>query len=147
MKDVEILGDGEIVWINGGPTGGAIGRFGKQGIDVHSLDTTSCLYCTHSPTSIQDWFIFQEKMLEHHGVSVPDHLIPRRFYKDLIPGRTRYGSMILISFRIDPYNDDRLLTMTWLSYADFVGRFRSVEFPRTIILWHELEMIMGHGTW
>lgn len=83
--DVEVLSNGETVWVNGGETGGAIGRFGPNGIDVHSADTTSCLYCTHERTTVEDWFTFQSKMLEHHGVRVNDDHTPRRFIRDLVP--------------------------------------------------------------
>jgi hypothetical protein len=76
--DVEIVSDGRTVWINGGATGGAIGRFGPNGIDVHSLDTTSCLYCTHAKTYVGDWAIFKAKMLEHHGVIVDEGHRPLR---------------------------------------------------------------------
>lgn len=75
---VEIVSDGEIVWVNGGPAGGSIARFGKRGIDVHTLDTTGCLHCTHEPTGLEDWEIFKAKVLEHHGVEVADEHMPKR---------------------------------------------------------------------
>lgn len=84
--EVEILSDGDMVWINGGPTGGAIGRFGKNGIDIHTLDTTGCLHCTHGPTSSADYDTFVAKMLEHHGVAVGAEHRPRRFRS---PGPSR----------------------------------------------------------
>jgi hypothetical protein len=76
---VEIFSDGRIVWVNGGDTGGAIGRFGLNGIDVHTADTTGCLHCTHERTEAADWDIFVSKMREHHGVKVGDEHRPERF--------------------------------------------------------------------
>lgn len=75
--DPEIQSDGVTVWVHG-PTG-TIGRFGRNGIDVHAEDTASCLHCTHDVTTAQDWVTFQLKMLEHHGVVVGDEHKPVRF--------------------------------------------------------------------
>lgn len=77
MADREILSDGVTVWVNG--AGGAWGRFGVNGIDVHSRDASSCLHCTHEPTKSSDWPIFQAKMWEHHGVRVGDDHRPTRW--------------------------------------------------------------------
>lgn len=74
----EVFSNGESVWVNGGFTGGAIGRFGRNGIDVHSEDTASCLYCTHEPTTAADWETFKREMLRHHGVVVGDAHRPER---------------------------------------------------------------------
>lgn len=73
----EILSDGIVVWVNRGT--GCIGRFGKNGIDVHSVDTVTCLHCTHERTSAGDWEVFKEKMIEHHLVLVTDIHKPKRF--------------------------------------------------------------------
>lgn len=74
--DVEISSDGATVWVNG--PDGAIGRFGARGIDVHTVDTSGCLYCTHELTGRSDWDVFAVKMREHHGVDVDDEHMPVR---------------------------------------------------------------------
>jgi hypothetical protein len=78
--EVEVTSDGDIVWVN--TAGGAIGRFGRNGIDIHTRDTSGCLYCTHAPTGPWDWHIFQQKMWEMHGVMVTDEHRPTRFPPD-----------------------------------------------------------------
>lgn len=72
-----IESDGVTVWVNGSQ--GSIGRFGVMGIDVHTADTSGCLHCTHGRTTAADWDIFVAKMLEHHGVVVPESVRPLRF--------------------------------------------------------------------
>lgn len=73
----EVTSDGVTVWVNG--INGALARFGQSGIDVHSADTTSCIYCTHKPPTAQDWETFKAKVWEHHGVDVSDDHKPARF--------------------------------------------------------------------
>ena len=73
----QLMSDGVTVWINNKV--GSIGRFGLRGIDVHTADTTGCLYCTHGYTRRQDWDVFVEKMLENHGVVVDQKHRPVRF--------------------------------------------------------------------
>lgn len=71
----------DTVWV-AGPDGSCLGRFSKKfGLDVHTsaeaqLDgAAQCLYCTHSPAGPEDWKIFRAKMLEHHGIEVPENFI------------------------------------------------------------------------
>jgi hypothetical protein len=77
----EILTDGITVWVNS-QTGHTIGRFGKLGIDIHNATSDGCLYCTHSETTLDDWFIFVGAMIGFHGVTVdPRRYMPERFRK------------------------------------------------------------------
>ena len=74
---VDVTSDGKTVWVNSAT--GCLGRFGRFGIDIHTRDTTGCLHCTHGIVSDDDWEVFKEKMLEHHGVLVGDIYKPLRF--------------------------------------------------------------------
>ena len=80
---IQIDSDGVTVWVNDDTC--CLGRFGRFGIDVHhkfdpNADrNTECLHCTHTATTAEDWEIFKEKMLEHHGVTVTDKYKPDRF--------------------------------------------------------------------
>lgn len=74
--------DGITVWVNGG--GGLIGRFGRQGVDIHQPMSEQqthgeCLFCTHGPTTPADWDTFVEKMLELHQIKVSAKFKPKRF--------------------------------------------------------------------
>ena len=62
------------VWVNA-DTGECIGRFGLYGVDVHRRigdqgALGECLKCTHERTTAADWKIFQDAMMEHHGVDL-----------------------------------------------------------------------------
>jgi hypothetical protein len=73
-----ITSDGVTVWINGSE--GAIARFGRMGIDIHTMDTTGCLFCTHEPTDqLHHWWLFQDKVREHYNIVVYDDHMPDRF--------------------------------------------------------------------
>jgi hypothetical protein len=72
----EITTDGRTVWINGGP-GGAIGRFGPGGVDVHNIENTGCLARTHGKPGMAEWRFFVDKMQEHHGIRVAAKYRPR----------------------------------------------------------------------
>lgn len=78
--------DGVTVWVNGS-AGECIGRFGRNGIDIHTTieaqtsGKPQCLHCTHEPTTINDWWVFLKKMHELYHID-PDILgehIPNRF--------------------------------------------------------------------
>ena len=73
----EIVSDGTTIWIN--TAAGTIARFGRLGIDVHSPDTSTCLYCTHGATTEADWHRFRLAVLTHHGIPVGDQHMPTRF--------------------------------------------------------------------
>lgn len=79
---MQIDTDGITVWVNG-DLGECIGRFGRNGIDIHTTMAmqmdTQCLFCTHTPVTRADWELFQEKMLELHGVKVEEKHCPVRF--------------------------------------------------------------------
>lgn len=66
----QVSSDGRTVWVNS--CTGALARFSKWGVDVHTEDTTGCLHCTPGPTAAVDWELFKAKVLEHHGVTVDD---------------------------------------------------------------------------
>jgi hypothetical protein len=75
--EVQIMSDGVTVWVNG--PNGSLARFGAMGIDVHTADTTGCLYCTHGPTATEEqWRAFVDAVAEHHHVAVTDDHRPGR---------------------------------------------------------------------
>jgi hypothetical protein len=78
----QITTDGVTVWVCN-EHGATLGRFGKQGIDIHSGKPdadTECLYCTHVPTTLDDWFVFVGAMIAFHGIQVdPRNYMPDRF--------------------------------------------------------------------
>lgn len=85
MPEYDITTDGITVWVNGPYS--LLGRFGKMGVDIHHahepglwpMPASECLFCTHAQTTRQDWGLFVEKMLQLHGVKVPDKYLPDRF--------------------------------------------------------------------
>jgi len=84
FKHVQIDTDGITVWVN--CEAGCIARFGRQGIDIHSVAmpggprvSDDCLYCTHGPVTKTDWHTFVAKMLELYKFKVPEEYMPRRF--------------------------------------------------------------------
>lgn len=69
------------VWVNSA-YGYCLGRFGRMGIDVHrppDIKAGECLHCTHGPVTVEDWYVFVAKMKEHHGVTVLQRYMPKRF--------------------------------------------------------------------
>lgn len=80
MPPYEIISSRTAVWVNDGS--GCIGRFGKNGIDIHRtlLDQmnsgSECLACTHAPTTEADWQDFRRLMMHHYRIDVPDSARP-----------------------------------------------------------------------
>lgn len=79
----QIDNDTRTVWVNG-PQGECLARFGAMGVDVHRSmqdqleDKSECLCCTHAPTDLNDWRLFQRETLRHHAIVVGDEHMPRR---------------------------------------------------------------------
>lgn len=82
----QIESDGVTVWVNG-PMGECLGRFGRNGIDIHTTfeaqrnGSPQCLHCTHGPVTLEHWRVFLDKMEEHYGVDrdkLAEHM-PDRF--------------------------------------------------------------------
>lgn len=81
----EVAWDGRTVWVNSGQTGMSLARFGRAGIDVH-MDAEDqmrtgrqCLACSHPAkgfAQLEDWHKFRELVKTHHGVTVPENMIP-----------------------------------------------------------------------
>lgn len=77
----EVTYDGKTVWINGDDSC-CIGRFSKNGIDIHHGMTTqmrlgvSCLDCKSGPMTIADWHAFRASMLEYYGVVIEEKCMP-----------------------------------------------------------------------
>ncbi len=73
--EIVVSGNGDTVWING-DDGLCWARFSKKfGIDVHRSSSmqqadTECLYCTRGNADADDWAVFREEVLRHHGVAV-----------------------------------------------------------------------------
>jgi hypothetical protein len=78
----QIDSDGKTVWVNS-HEGCCIGRFSRDGIDVHHDAPTQiergqqCLDCKKGPTTLEDWVHFVEAMKRHFDVVVPGHHMPR----------------------------------------------------------------------
>lgn len=80
-SDAATSWDGQTVWVNG-PDGGCIGRFGRNGVDIHFDSATQitlgrqCMACTHGRPSPEDWDRFVEHMAGV-GATVPKAARPR----------------------------------------------------------------------
>ncbi len=67
----------DAVWIHSSD-GGTVGRFGRNGIDIHNSPTVvretgiECLLCTHRPSTPADWKLFREMALDLWGIDVPE---------------------------------------------------------------------------
>lgn len=81
-NNCEITSDGRMVWINDN-SGCCVGRFGKNGIDVHhsgpmQMDLgEQCLEFKIGPTNFSDWRDFQGAMKRHYRVMVKDAHMPK----------------------------------------------------------------------
>jgi hypothetical protein len=73
----QVQSDGRSVWVHCS-NGMTVARFGRFGIDVHSLDSTECLHCTHGETSPEDWAAFVASVKHHYGFVVPVEHRPER---------------------------------------------------------------------
>ena len=77
----EVVVGSHAVWVNSAD-GHCIGRFGRNGVDVHhALEDAlaggpQCLACTHRRTTLEDWHWFRELMFLHHAVAVPADALP-----------------------------------------------------------------------
>lgn len=77
INNHQVLTDGQTVWVNSTESG-AVARIGRSRIDVHSKDNTSCADC--GPVEgdlVAIWGRFKAKVLEHHGVSIPEGFKPK----------------------------------------------------------------------
>ena len=92
-RSVSITHGLNATWVNDS-VGYCIGRFGRNGIDVHmpagNHSNTECLHCTHGPTSMADWLEFKRLMLTHYQVTVTDkdmpnflHLLQKKLTKNI----------------------------------------------------------------
>lgn len=65
------------VWIHSAADGSTVGRFGRQGVDLHTTATEQlagmpeCRLCTHGQPSLEEWQLFRSKAYEWWGVTVP----------------------------------------------------------------------------
>lgn len=80
LGDCEISTDGKTVWING-PDGCCLGRFSKNGIDIHKIAKLQetdgqCIDCEKGPTDIAAWHRFQLGMFAAHAVTVSAKFTP-----------------------------------------------------------------------
>ena len=73
---VEVSTDGRTVWVNS-DSAGAVGRFGKVGIDIHNRNNDSCENCgPHQGNYRQSWSNFRRGIMKVHGMMVPDDFKP-----------------------------------------------------------------------
>jgi hypothetical protein len=73
-KQYIIETDGRTVWING--PYGLLGRFSRQGIDVHVNGRCEGDSCVSERCSLQHWRDFQKKMVQYHKIVVSDEYAP-----------------------------------------------------------------------
>lgn len=71
----EITTDCKTVWVNEAYFG-AVGRFGKNRMDVHSRKNDSCVDCGEHDNSGAAWELFKKSMQQHHGVIISDTFKP-----------------------------------------------------------------------
>lgn len=69
--------DSHTLWVNG--LDGLVARFGPRGIDIHLAGSCAGGYCTHGPTTLEDWEVFKRRMLEIHQIVVTDEHLPDSF--------------------------------------------------------------------
>nr|WP_234288205.1 hypothetical protein [Pseudomonas fluorescens] len=64
-----------------------VGRFSERGIDLHNTITEQlagspeCRLCTHGSTTVADWALFREKVLEWWGLAIPADAISPEYLK------------------------------------------------------------------
>ena len=77
----EVMSDGRTVWVNAAD-GCCVGRFSKQGIDVHygaeqqMLIGRQCLQCKKGPCDAEDWLEFRAAMRLHFNINVAEAHAP-----------------------------------------------------------------------
>lgn len=74
-RDYTIETDGRVVWVNG--LAALVGRFSKNGIDVHVDGKCVGDSCSPGPCTVEHWREFQKKMVDLHGITVPDKYMPK----------------------------------------------------------------------
>lgn len=75
INGAQVLGDGNTVWVN--TDAGAIGRFSKTRIDIHSPSNTSCAVCGPTGADLEDaWLRFKKGMRVHHDIRIPEIFRP-----------------------------------------------------------------------
>jgi hypothetical protein len=84
--EVQLSDSRTAVWVHASD-GSTVGRFGRQGIDLHNTvseqmnGASECRLCTHGQPGIEDWNLFREKALEWWGVNVPADAFDERLFK------------------------------------------------------------------
>ena len=74
------------VWVHSSD-GSTVGRFGRQGVDLHNTVTAmlqgapECRLCTHGKPTKADWELFREKVLEWWGIRVPEDAFDPKLLK------------------------------------------------------------------
>lgn len=75
----------DAVWVHSLSDGSTVGRFGRQGIDLHNSVTDQmagkpeCRFCTHGQPSPADWQMFRDRVSEWFGIDVPDDAFDPRW--------------------------------------------------------------------
>ncbi len=79
MEEIQIESNDTHVWVN---TTGAIGRFNKNGFEVHKkpeeqMETgEECIECYHGKTEVIHWRRWVQEMKKHHDVDIDDDHMP-----------------------------------------------------------------------
>lgn len=84
--DIRVQSDGTTVWVHDLEDGSCIGRFGRNGIDIHrrlseQASKGQCLMCTHGRTGADEWDRFVLAMQEIYGVTVTERHRPKHISK------------------------------------------------------------------
>lgn len=84
--EIQFSQQGDAVWIHSYDDGSTVGRFSRQGVDIHNTVTEQlagkpeCRLCTHGRVTVDDWELFKEKSLEFWGVAVPDSAFNPKYF-------------------------------------------------------------------
>ncbi|WP_230390894.1 hypothetical protein [Reinekea sp. G2M2-21] len=78
----------DAIWVHSCADGSTVGRFGKNGVDIHNTITEQlagapeCRHCTHGRVTAADWQMFREKALEYWRVDIPIDTFDPKFFKE-----------------------------------------------------------------
>ena len=80
-EQIDVNADRSTVWVHA-LDGSTVGQFSKIfGMDIYRTVTeqmagaSQCLHCTHVKPTLNDWLMFCDLMLTHHGIEVSKSLI------------------------------------------------------------------------
>lgn len=75
--ELQVSESKDALWVHSSD-GSTVGRFGKQGVDIHNTVTeqlngaSECRLCTHGAPTKSQWQLFIDRAYEYWGVIVPN---------------------------------------------------------------------------